>query len=143
MKKYLVIIVAFLVYASGLIIDHYKVYSYFKDSLVTTFIAGVLLFMGFVYLTLSNIGLKTESENRLISWCIYITSIYPFISFGPTLLNVVFEFQINMGILTPGLFSLFFFLILQLLPLGMLFICLLYTSPSPRDRTRSRMPSSA
>ena len=23
------------------------------------------------------------------------------------------------------------------------FVCLLYTSPSPRDRTRSRMPSSA
>ena len=27
--------------------------------------------------------------------------------------------------------------------LGWLYICLLYTSPSPRDRTRSRMPSSA
>ena len=26
---------------------------------------------------------------------------------------------------------------------GFLYICLLYTSPSPRDRTRSRMPSSA
>ena len=26
---------------------------------------------------------------------------------------------------------------------GLHFICLLYTSPSPRDRTRSRMPSSA
>ena len=26
---------------------------------------------------------------------------------------------------------------------GMLKDCLLYTSPSPRDRTRSRMPSSA
>ena len=26
---------------------------------------------------------------------------------------------------------------------GILNICLLYTSPSPRDRTRSRMPSSA
>ena len=26
---------------------------------------------------------------------------------------------------------------------GLLRICLLYTSPSPRDRTRSRMPSSA
>ena len=26
---------------------------------------------------------------------------------------------------------------------GILDICLLYTSPSPRDRTRSRMPSSA
>ena len=28
-------------------------------------------------------------------------------------------------------------------PMGDLCICLLYTSPSPRDRTRSRMPSSA
>ena len=26
---------------------------------------------------------------------------------------------------------------------GLINICLLYTSPSPRDRTRSRMPSSA
>ena len=28
-------------------------------------------------------------------------------------------------------------------PLSKKIICLLYTSPSPRDRTRSRMPSSA
>ena len=27
--------------------------------------------------------------------------------------------------------------------LGIFMVCLLYTSPSPRDRTRSRMPSSA
>ena len=27
--------------------------------------------------------------------------------------------------------------------LDFIYICLLYTSPSPRDRTRSRMPSSA
>ena len=33
--------------------------------------------------------------------------------------------------------------ILQLVERGTLNICLLYTSPSPRDRTRSRMPSSA
>ena len=26
---------------------------------------------------------------------------------------------------------------------SIIFFCLLYTSPSPRDRTRSRMPSSA
>ena len=32
---------------------------------------------------------------------------------------------------------------LKRLPLDQLKICLLYTSPSPRDRTRSRMPSSA
>ena len=33
----------------------------------------------------------------------------------------------------------------QLLSLGfgLAYLCLLYTSPSPRDRTRSRMPSSA
>ena len=28
-------------------------------------------------------------------------------------------------------------------PIDKSYICLLYTSPSPRDRTRSRMPSSA
>ena len=28
-------------------------------------------------------------------------------------------------------------------PRGQVYTCLLYTSPSPRDRTRSRMPSSA
>ena len=28
-------------------------------------------------------------------------------------------------------------------PIGDVWSCLLYTSPSPRDRTRSRMPSSA
>ena len=28
-------------------------------------------------------------------------------------------------------------------PLSILYICLLYTSPSPRDRQKSRMPSSA
>ena len=28
-------------------------------------------------------------------------------------------------------------------PMALVGICLLYTSPSPRDRTRSRMPSSA
>ena len=32
---------------------------------------------------------------------------------------------------------------MPLSPMLLLGICLLYTSPSPRDRTRSRMPSSA
>ena len=31
----------------------------------------------------------------------------------------------------------------DLIELGIPYSCLLYTSPSPRDRTRSRMPSSA
>ena len=33
--------------------------------------------------------------------------------------------------------------LLEAITLGQLGDCLLYTSPSPRDRTRSRMPSSA
>ena len=32
---------------------------------------------------------------------------------------------------------------IQVQPIGLMYDCLLYTSPSPRDRTRSRMPSSA
>ena len=31
----------------------------------------------------------------------------------------------------------------DVIEIGVPFTCLLYTSPSPRDRTRSRMPSSA
>ena len=38
---------------------------------------------------------------------------------------------------------LFFIPIVSLVIVILLYICLLYTSPSPRDRTRSRMPSSA
>ena len=34
-------------------------------------------------------------------------------------------------------------LVVMLLPIVTSIACLLYTSPSPRDRTRSRMPSSA
>ena len=37
----------------------------------------------------------------------------------------------------------FMYLVFVLVGFGLLFVCLLYTSPSPRDRTRSRMPSSA
>ena len=33
--------------------------------------------------------------------------------------------------------------LLHVLRLDVIYICLLYTSPSPRDRQKSRMPSSA
>ena len=49
--------------------------------------------------------------------------------------DTIFEGRIAHGMLTAGLVSA---VIGEQLP-G----CLLYTSPSPRDRTRSRMPSSA
>ena len=43
----------------------------------------------------------------------------------------------------PGKFTHLEQALALLRPGGMYFVCLLYTSPSPRDRTRSRMPSSA
>ena len=43
-----------------------------------------------------------------------------------------------------GLYFLLFMIVLAMLtPWITPYTCLLYTSPSPRDRTRSRMPSSA
>ena len=47
--------------------------------------------------------------------------------------------------LYPGVHALIAYRVTHLLwGMGLKFIaCLLYTSPSPRDRTRSRMPSSA
>ena len=67
--------------------------------------------------------------------------------------NKIFEWA---GVITAILYSLFvalnigieFFgfclLLLSAILIGIwAYSCLLYTSPSPRDRTRSRMPSSA
>ena len=45
--------------------------------------------------------------------------------------------------ISPSLYMLIFSRFLQALGGAVLYTCLLYTSPSPRDRTRSRMPSSA
>ena len=50
-------------------------------------------------------------------------------------------------IITAGVVTFIFNLIPQILTMiyivGIIYICLLYTSPSPRDRQKSRMPSSA
>ena len=62
----------------------------------------------------------TEYDNPLPGWWLY-------------LLYLTVIFSVVYLILYPGM-----------LPNGgVLNCCLLYTSPSPRDRTRSRMPSSA
>ena len=74
---------------------------------------------------------------------------------------VVTTFHLLVGILIPGLAlelrlaqnqklsNLVSTVLSRIIALGLLYLlvqflfCLLYTSPSPRDRTRSRMPSSA
>ena len=58
--------------------------------------------------------------------------------------NIPKKWQLTMAVMTAcsiflainQIFNLGFFI-------GYVMLCLLYTSPSPRDRTRSRMPSSA
>ena len=57
------------------------------------------------------------------------------------------EFDAVPGYMHTARFSLVFLLVFSVagyfLDFARLYICLLYTSPSPRDRQRSRMPSSA
>ena len=52
-------------------------------------------------------------------------------------------FGLGAGISTPALHNADYDFPDEILETGHLMFCLLYTSPSPRDRTRSRMPSSA
>ena len=58
---------------------------------------------------------------NIIQACLVIFVIGSFISDNPTLLNIFKWFGV----------------------IYILYLCLLYTSPSPRDTERSRMPSSA
>ena len=60
---------------------------------------------------------KVYLLNIWSSWCVPCRQEHPF------LMNLNLENKLNI--------------------IGMNYNCLLYTSPSPRDRTRSRMPSSA
>ena len=66
----------------------------------------------------------SASMGKAFSWCIVILM-------GGTCYEVVMAYAFN----SPTLWNFDFSL--------QMYGCLLYTSPSPRDRTRSRMPSSA
>ena len=70
--------------------------------------------------------LKKFSFGRLIACGITLRVVI-------AIIDGVFGLEINE---TPN-FNIFIFAI------ALAYTCLLYTSPSPRDRTRSRMPSSA
>ena len=64
----------------------------------------------------------------------------------PTSISVIFGMNPNLPELSLVLLvwsGLILFLVRAVFQKDMLYICLLYTSPSPRDRQKSRMPSSA
>ena len=88
---------------------------------------------------LSRVGLTRadieDARDRLKRWAPYLAQVFPAarptggILESPLTCVPSFKAQLetHYGITIPG----------------QLWACLLYTSPSPRDRTRSRMPSSA
>ena len=113
---------------------------------------GIPYFSGFYsnQLLLSQLSLINKEHYFLISsYCFLYSFIISYISFK--IILVVFLGQNNCNIhlynkISEGsyylkliLFVLSFIIIFS----GWYLNCLLYTSPSPRDRTRSRMPSSA
>ena len=56
---------------------------------------------------------------------------------------VVGDLKMEIGFMVDGLTAMMMCVVTFVSLMVHLYTCLLYTSPSPRDRTRSRMPSSA
>ena len=93
-----------------------------------------------VFLSVAGLSFLLESEISLAGFLAYLagaTTVLTLVAVGGTLVGsgLLKLVQGRAGLLrrTAGALTL----------LAGLYICLLYTSPSPRDRTRSRMPSSA
>ena len=92
-----------------------------------------------------------ELRDRLVKACIAIgvaavaLSVYP----GPAALYdilaapLIAQLPAGATLIATSVISPFLVPLKILLMTAFLMACLLYTSPSPRDRTRSRMPSSA
>ena len=121
---------------------------------------NISLFSGYIYLILaiitgiaSNGFLKTtEGFTKLTPTIFCVTSIviclfciskamtiipvgFTYATYGALTITAVTLFGIFKYNQTPNLYG--------TIGLVLIITCLLYTSPSPRDRTRSRMPSSA
>ena len=80
-----------------------------------------------------DIGIKDFIDVLLVAFLLYYTY---------KLMKASGSIKVFTGILVFILIWLVVTQVLEMKLLGSIF-CLLYTSPSPRDRTRSRMPSSA
>ena len=96
---------------------------------------------------LANTLLEDEESAREKSRSPKSPNLQPFLTLGPSLLRHFSLGLLNAYLLESGCFLQSPQICLQISldfdPLVALSVCLLYTSPSPRDRTRSRMPSSA
>ena len=68
---------------------------------------------------------------------------YQMVKMGRIFTIISIIFGAGLGLILTSASQAFELLLMIGAGTGLIYICLLYTSPSPRDRTRSRMPSSA
>ena len=122
----------------------------------------ILLFYFLPYFAITRKASKTLINIKtilLFLWLVYLA----FLTYIP-FIDYYFENEVNIQYLVPDYALLFIIIIFLIIPFGYFFyfdkalskfkkltiifgilflLCLLYTSPSPRDRQKSRMPSSA
>ena len=96
------------------------------------------LTMSSVNIAMPAMAAELQADARLVSWLptiFLISNVALILPFGKLADNIGRKRIYMIGLLVTAITSLGAAMAAS--------ICLLYTSPSPRDRTRSRMPSSA
>ena len=110
-----------------------KVYNYMATGVLLTGIIALLTFkMSVVTDATGSIVALTQMGNA-----IYLSGLKWLVMLAP--LGIVFYMSFGINKMSASKAQTTFWIFAALMGLS----CLLYTSPSPRDRTRSRMPSSA
>ena len=97
---------------------------------------------------------RDTHQNRM-KWLLMVTAWATFALSGKILASILTEyvnyfppdfnaeFLLGRGSYFFGSYALAFYAHIIISPVALILGCLLYTSPSPRDRQKSRMPSSA
>ena len=114
-----------------------KVYNYMATGVLLTGIIALLSFkMSVVTDANGSIVALTEFGNA-----IYLSGLKWIVMLAP--LGVVFYMSFGINKMSSSKAQTTFWIFAALMGLSLSSICLLYTSPSPRDLSTSRMPSSA
>ena len=106
---------------------------------------NVALFAGAVLrAAIGETALGASVEGQPVSIGLVLAAPAVAVALGTLLLWLQLSFaSASMGLLLPGSLLAAAFSAAEVGKVRAISLCLLYTSPSPRDRTRSRMPSSA
>ena len=102
-----------------------------------TFLNFELIFFDYVVLILTAVIIIFSF------WKGFINSILGLLTWVGSVFVTIYSYQYLSNFLSEQLLNINFLQRFEQFVSVISIICLLYTSPSPRDRTRSRMPSSA